>query len=914
MASEMDSLLAKNAEGIDSTTFGTELLGTLQTQNRALERKFRKRNEKQEKNAALLNVGLQVADTFIAQNTEDFLRTEAGAGKIVATRNAYDAMVTTDAYEKKAREYKGGYNSFFNEQGMARARVDVEAAAPIYRNAAQFEAAVKAMGGKLGNKMRENHEQRLVASNNYKSSVGVESGRDAYIDAIRATRPKNLAGMLTKTMTGFLKGSSDEQVATNADAIYSNAVQLNNFQTIYNKTGDSVFAQTLVNEIPKNFGTPAAMNIGEPIEMEKPGLYEGDAPIKYLAQVVDVLNKNGSTTRTIITLGADKKPDGGVVTESQIKRERNFTTQISVNTGIDRNVETAKAMLRSPRLVNEMEGLNDDIKSYVNNKLNTSTSGERNKRILEIQDRVALKVFTASQFIQEAFNGTMTPDAAREVAITMFKSAPSFKNDGAFQYGAGKSNPYATYEAILATTKGPRFTKEQFNTFAGKNGRNFIQSYVEASNNERISMDTNSARILATREKPASFNKLAEYNKLDFYSDISRRIVAQGGVPAGSTYDKEINTIGLELLAETTKAIEEIDGLASGAGTAVPDNVEEDQSILEWIADNKVQAAQMAAVGVIGVAAIAPLATGSALVATLSGIAAVAGRIVYKVSPAAGAYIRKQLAQKAVDPNKVSIGKQVSEAFKGQKPKPAETVVKKDVTAAEIFAARNNPSKAQEILKSADDVVPATVVKEAVGPISKTKVAGAVGTAGLLVAPTVVEKVGSLLSRPEKPLGVPQGTGAEAVSDKVSFVGDLFGDTKNETEFMKRVVNQESRFGTVAGTYEVSADGAGSFGVAQVDKAAFKQVQNKLKNKNSNIYKYRKIFKDKTGIDLAEIAYTDLKEDVLSIAIGRLYLKQVTKKNIPKDLAGQAAYWKKYFNTASGKGKVEDFITTNTTA
>ena len=112
----------------------------------------------------------------------------------------------------------------------------------------------------------------------------------------------------------------------------------------------------------------------------------------------------------------------------------------------------------------------------------------------------------------------------------------------------------------------------------------------------------------------------------------------------------------------------------------------------------------------------------------------------------------------------------------------------------------------------------------------------------------------------------------------------------------------------------MTSDGAGRFGVAQVDRVAFNEVQKKLRDKNSRIFKFLKPFKDKLNVDLSQISYADLRNDVVSIAIGRLYLKQLTEEKIPSTLEEQAAYWKKYYNTSSGKGKIEDFITTNRTA
>ena len=50
-----------------------------------------------------------------------------------------------------------------------------------------------------------------------------------------------------------------------------------------------------------------------------------------------------------------------------------------------------------------------------------------------------------------------------------------------------------------------------------------------------------------------------------------------------------------------------------------------------------------------------------------------------------------------------------------------------------------------------------------------------------------------------------------------------------------------------------------------------------------------------------------IENDILSTCIARVhYLRR--KEAIPKDLEGQARYWKQYYNTPKGKGTVEEYI------
>jgi hypothetical protein len=60
--------------------------------------------------------------------------------------------------------------------------------------------------------------------------------------------------------------------------------------------------------------------------------------------------------------------------------------------------------------------------------------------------------------------------------------------------------------------------------------------------------------------------------------------------------------------------------------------------------------------------------------------------------------------------------------------------------------------------------------------------------------------------------------------------------------------------------------------------------------------------------EIAKVQFVDLiYDDKMSILFCRLrYL--VVKEPIPKDLEGQANYWKVYYNSAKGKGKPEEYI------
>ena len=166
----------------------------------------------------------------------------------------------------------------------------------------------------------------------------------------------------------------------------------------------------------------------------------------------------------------------------------------------------------------------------------------------------------------------------------------------------------------------------------------------------------------------------------------------------------------------------------------------------------------------------------------------------------------------------------------------------------------------------------------------------------------------------EKPLKFLTGNYPTDLKGKIKFLGEeIFKDDANSIKFMERLIQQESRMGQDPGTYSLSGEPGkrGSYGVAQVDEPAFDQVQKKLNKPDSTIYKYIKPFEEATGVDLRDIQYEDLKEDILSIAIGRLYLMQHTEDPIPTEIEDQGRYWKTNFNTEAGAGTPEQFVVNN---
>ena len=94
----------------------------------------------------------------------------------------------------------------------------------------------------------------------------------------------------------------------------------------------------------------------------------------------------------------------------------------------------------------------------------------------------------------------------------------------------------------------------------------------------------------------------------------------------------------------------------------------------------------------------------------------------------------------------------------------------------------------------------------------------------------------------------------------------------------------------------------------QIDPPGFKDTQNLASH--PGLQKKFDILKG-NGIEWLSLTYEDIKTDkYLNCITARLYLGNKPGM-IPTDLKGQAAYWKKYYNTVSGAGTTEEFIKKN---
>ena len=91
-------------------------------------------------------------------------------------------------------------------------------------------------------------------------------------------------------------------------------------------------------------------------------------------------------------------------------------------------------------------------------------------------------------------------------------------------------------------------------------------------------------------------------------------------------------------------------------------------------------------------------------------------------------------------------------------------------------------------------------------------------------------------------------------------------------------------------------------GLYQCDEIAFKDVQQRSRQADIDALKAAFDF------DLRKVEWDDLNlSSLLATVLARLHYK-LKSEAIPLTLLGRAGYWKKFYNTSSGKGSAEEYI------
>ena len=846
-----------------SEDFGGRLLQKVQVDNRAKEKAFRKREKREAQQKEIMkistNVGLGIGDAYFQNKTNDFLNTEEMVNKTLKMRTAFNTATQAEETEKKARESKLGYEGYFNQLGKLRAEPDMKEAFGTNRNASQYEDHVLIAGNDIGETLRRDHEERLKLTNAYMSARGVEEGQDVFLNEIKKNNPTTVGQGITKMLGNFIGLTSDQQISTRADKIFTAGNELVKFQDTYNETGDAEIASIIATATPKNLRNPAS-SVGDDIKFfDVPNRIAGRADIKMPYRELKVWNEEaGFYDLKMAFLNPDGTTSGDYMSAAKGQNVASYQQIVAAIEGTPELLNTFKGHFKSRIPKENQENLSEQIQARVKDELSPRATGtERTNHELSYYNRIYARLGASTQLISEETG--LDERSAAIVSASLFLKAPTIDGTGAFKNGAGRTTPYAVLLAMKEQDElgEIRMNGSIISRFIGSNGENLISAYLNASKNERIIMDKNLDSILGGKQ-----SKLLPVELFTQVQSVAK-FIANNPLPNTMTLADKIKVAEV-VHGKLVTEIEKIGGDVNDGTPEVKANPDDKDGVWEWVKDHPGAITTAVAVGLM----LAPPGAAAAGIAAVGSTALTVGRA--SVAAAKAAW-----------------------RFK----KPFYDWVKKK-------------SKAQFYNKDIDTQIGITIP----GKLDRVKASAAL----VLTVPPAVEALGSLLSRPEEQdssLVIPETANVpETVVDKVSYVGNILGDTENEITFMKGVVKQESNFGNNPNTYNMTSDGAGRFGVAQVDRVAFNEVQKKLRDKNSRIFKFLKPFKDKLNVDLSQISYADLRNDVVSIAIGRLYLKQLTEEKIPSTLEEQAAYWKKYYNTSSGKGKIEDFITTNRTA
>ena len=144
----------------------------------------------------------------------------------------------------------------------------------------------------------------------------------------------------------------------------------------------------------------------------------------------------------------------------------------------------------------------------------------------------------------------------------------------------------------------------------------------------------------------------------------------------------------------------------------------------------------------------------------------------------------------------------------------------------------------------------------------------------------------------------PEASGANVVRAVVNKIEAVFGD---DNQFLRRVAYVESIDGTHRDTYRNGYHG----GIWQVDELGFRDTQDVASH--PGLPARYDLIRQKFGINWPDVEWVDLRRPLYSGLAARLFLLNIPDP-IPCDVAEQAAYWKRYYNTIQGSGTEQKFI------
>ena len=508
-----------------SSDFGARLLTNVRETNRAREKAIRKRQKKDERNDALWGVagkiGIGLGDAYFKAQTDAFLNTEQITQNVLTTRNAFKIATATQEVDAAAKAYKGGSKAYWLEQGMLRARPQLQANYGNIYNKTQFENSLLAAGTAIGNDLQAAHEQRLKLTNSYLSSRGVHEGKDAYLAALKKTNPQNLSQGITKWLGKFVGLTPDEQISKYASNIYTRASELEKFQEAYKQTGDTIYADIIAKETPADadFKDPEII-LGKIVEqkLERQGIFGDQTIYKYLRPITTTNRENGEQHTVMVEVNEQGKPIG-LHSKRQELAERSFRITAA------RITEKPKMLNVGYSLVEDLSAATKDIvDSQIDHALGQFGYTERDKKndyIKKAHKQVASYLAAAALSIQ--YDLQVTAKRAGQIALDIFSRDPNFSlSSGAFKNGVGINNPYGTLRSMIETSVlgSTRFTEAHYRNLGGKDGVNFIKSFIDSSTDERKEINEDFDAILASEPAEGA----PTYDRLELDKQIADRL------------------------------------------------------------------------------------------------------------------------------------------------------------------------------------------------------------------------------------------------------------------------------------------------------------------------------------------------------------------------------------------------------
>ena len=149
---------------------------------------------------------------------------------------------------------------------------------------------------------------------------------------------------------------------------------------------------------------------------------------------------------------------------------------------------------------------------------------------------------------------------------------------------------------------------------------------------------------------------------------------------------------------------------------------------------------------------------------------------------------------------------------------------------------------------------------------------------------------------------IPGSSGTTVVQATVALIQES-GIFPDDHQLLRRIAWVESKDGTDSQTYRQGYHG----GIWQVDLIGFRDTQDTTSHPGL-VSKFREI-QGRFNIDWRSVQWEDLRKPLYSGLAARLFLSNVAE-SIPlaSDVAGQASYWKRHYNTESGAGTEARFV------